>query len=176
MSILEIITDILLNFLLMFTILSCLFMLYISKIETNAYQDEINSKLTDAIKAYLNDSDAKSPAVYLSLKALFDKQPQLPELLAQESENLSADDNKWLFRIIVIFIVMLFTFFIFFCFLLTFMGNHQINIWKKVGWTLFIFLFVGSVEGGFFIEIAQKYIPTPPSTLVNSIVQQLQKW
>ena len=176
MSLLEIITDILLNFLLMFTILSCLFMLYISKIETNAYQDEINSKLTDAIKAYLNDSDAKSPDVYLSLKALFDRQPQLPELLAKESENMSAEDNKWLFRIIIIFMVMLFLFFVFFCFLLTFMGNHKINIWKKVGWTLFIFLFVGSVEGGFFIEIAQKYIPTPPSTLVNSIVQQLQKW
>ena len=176
MTVLEIIADILLNFLLMFTILSCLFMLYISKIETNAYQDEINGKLTDAIKAFLNDSDAKSPAVYLSLKALFDRQPQLPELLAQESENMSAEDNKWLFRIIIIFMVMLFLFFIFFCFLLTFMGNHKINIWKKVGWTLFIFLFVGSVEGGFFIEIAQKYIPTPPSTLVNSIVQQLQKW
>ena len=105
MTVLEIIADILLNFLLMFTILSCLFMLYISKIETNAYQDEINGKLTDIIYAYLNESDKKSPDVYLSLKALFDRQPQLPELLAKESENMSAEDNKWLFRIIIIFMV-----------------------------------------------------------------------
>jgi hypothetical protein len=176
MNVLEIVMDVLLNLLLMFTILSCLFMVYISKIETSAYQDEINGKLTDAIKTYLDEADQQSPEVYKSLKALFDKYPQLPELLADESDNLSAENNKWLFRVIIIFIVVLLVFFIFFCFMLGFVRDHNINIWKKVGWTLFIFLFVAIVEGGFFIEIARKYIPTAPSTLVNAIAQQLQKW
>ena len=64
MNVLEIVMDVLLNLLLMFTILSCLFMVYISKIETSAYQDEINGKLTDAIKTYLDEADQQSPEVY----------------------------------------------------------------------------------------------------------------
>ena len=77
---------------------------------------------------------------------------------------------------VVVVIVLAAIMFLLFCLMLQFVPGNAISLHRKIGWTFVIYMFVGAVEGLFFYNVARKYVPTAPSTLVNSIIDQLKKW
>jgi len=175
--ILEIILEVLLNILLMFCILSILFVLFISKIETTAYENEINDQIQKNINIYLDQANKSSNfKVARTLKLFFKENPNIDKIIASNTQNISQESNRWLFICIFMSIGFLLFLFLFFCFMLQFAAHNDIYLYKKISWTLLIFTFVGAVEGGFFYKVGMKYVPTPPSTLVDSIIDQLKKW
>lgn len=175
--ILEIILEILLNILLMFSILSVLFVLFISKIETTAYENEINDQIQKNVNIYLDQANVSSNfRIAKTLKLFFKENPNLDKIVASETQNISKESNRWLFIVIFLTMGFLFCIFLLFCFMLQFAAHNDMYLYKKISWTLLIFAFVGAVEGGFFYKVGMKYVPTPPSTLVDSIIDQLKKW
>jgi len=174
---LEIMIEVLLNVLMMFSILSLLFVLYISKIETSAYENEINNEINQKMSDALTSANITSKgAIYDNLKIIFTGNPNIDKILESESQNISAVENKWLFITIFMTIAFLLVLFLLFCLMLQFVPGNTISLHRKIGWTFVIYMFVGAVEGLFFYNVARKYVPTAPSTLVNSIIDQLKKW
>lgn len=174
----EILLEIITNVLLMFLVLSVLFVLVISKIETNAYQGEIENQLHDSINKYLDQENTSTSGNLKSNLKLVLSKINIDKLIESEGSigNKSQISNKWLFTLIYTCIGFLVAIFIIFCLTIQYIPGREFYLWRKVGWSLVIFGFVGVCEATFFIKIAKKFVPTPPSTLINAIVDQLKKW
>lgn len=170
----EIAIETFLTVLIMFTLLGILFIFVISKIESNAYNSEIQSQLEEKIKALLTTLDSDATGSFK--KTLRTLLPEIKMLGKTSSQNISDEHNTWLFRTIWLVIAFLLAGFVLFVTMLHFIPNHGVHIARVIGWTLFSFIAVGLVEILFFLNIATKFIPAPPSLLVNAIFDQLKKW
>jgi len=176
-KILEIILGVILNVFLMFTMLSALYILYISRIETSAYENEIKSQIDAKISIYLDDANASSRGeLAKNLKLFFQSNPNAQKIIESSTENTSKESNRWLFTSMYIVIGFLAFILFFFILMSKLIAENHLAIWKNILWTLLIFLFVGAAEGLFFYNVAEKFVPTPPSTIVNSIIDTLKKW
>ena len=170
----EIAIETFLTILVMFTLLGILFIFVISKIESNTYNGEIQSQLEEKIKALLGALNSDTNGSFK--KTLRTLLPEIKILGKTSSQNISDEHNTWLFRTIWLVISFLFAGFVLFVAMLRFIPNHGVHVARVIGWTLFSFVAVGLVEILFFLNVATKFIPAPPSLLVDTIFDQLKKW
>ena len=170
----EIAIETFLTILVMFTLLGILFIFVISKIESNTYNGEIQSQLEEKIKALLGALNSDTNGSFK--KTLRTLLPEIKILGKTSSQNISDEHNTWLFRTIWLVISFLFAGFVLFVAMLHFIPNHGVHVARVIGWTLFSFVAVGLVEILFFLNVATKFIPAPPSLLVDTIFDQLKKW
>lgn len=87
-----------------------------------------------------------------------------------QKENISYTNNKNLFDNIKLFNVLLIIFLIFFIFISLISETLTItDVMGVIGENLVTFFFVGIIEIWFFMNVASKYIPSPPSLLFTSL-------
>lgn len=162
--------NLLVHGLLLFTILSALYLLVISKMETNAFQTEINAQLTDKLPQLISQIDTTG-SIKSSLKnmplsnfnSLF-SQPSAQTTLTNKSLQTSMG---WVIFTLLILIISGGLWLKLSC-------DQCVNFWSIIKQNLLIFLFVGIAEGVFFYFIASKYVPVPPSLLINTTIGDLK--
>lgn len=155
--------------LILFTILSLFFMLYIAPVERHALENEIEDQIEDLISSntvHVSDDMRKilrSDTVN-NIKEVYSKPHKIME-----------QHNSWLFTSIIMTNVAMFLLVTISTLLLIYQCNQCIPIGHVMLENLITFIFVGFVEYLFFTRVALKYIPTPPSTIVNRVVERLKE-
>lgn len=161
------------HILFLFVALSLLFVFYISKLETQIFQNEINDRLTSTIPSSLSKNDTFG----IKKSYLKNNQTTLNDLKNYYSSNTNNTEtnNKYLKIIMVIVSVNLLLFIILPYTYLKFVGNyHEISLGKLFLENLVLFIFVGGFEIFFFINYARNYVPVLPSVFVNNVYSDLQ--
>jgi hypothetical protein len=167
-------TDIGLHVWILFTFLAIFFFVYISKVETEAFEDqfselietqlpELLQKADDATKGAVKKAIAGNSTLLGILNKTYDKPD--PAVTAY---------NSWL---------MLATFatsFVLLAFLISGLAirwnscHVSVPLTKLIIKNAIVFLLVGFIEFAFFWFIGKKYVPAKPSQLVSDIVGRLK--
>ena len=161
-----------LHALILFTILSALFILVISQLESKAFKNEINDNIQKYLPQALaqNDKDGSLKKVIKNLP--IDNLKQIYSIPSAETSVYNSWLKKAMFIIIGAAIVVLIVSALF----LYFTCGKKIPLWFIIIENLIIFLFVGIFEAVFFLKIASKYVPVPPSLLINTLYSDLKAW
>jgi len=164
--------NVLFHVLILFTILSALFTFVISKLEEKAFKNEIenalNNNFPDALQRYDKDGKFKNLLKNISLD-------KLKQLYLKPTESTTVY-NSWLKRFMITIIVSLLLLIVISGLFLSFSCNQCLPIGSIIKLNLIIFLFIGIFEYFFFKNIAQNFIPAPPSLLITRVFDDLKKW
>lgn len=160
--------NIAMHVLILFTILSLFFMLYIAPVEKNALDKEIKNQVDDLIT---------SNSVHISddLKKIIhsDAVNKMKEVYSKPHK-LATQHNSWLYTSIITTNVAMFLLVTISTLLLIYQCNQCIPIGHVMLENIITFIFVGFIEYLFFTRVALKYIPTPPSAIVNRVLYKLK--
>lgn len=163
--------DVMIHILILFTFLSLFFFMYVSKIETAAFQEEIGSNLEKSITGIL-DKNRKDV-----LPTINKVRPVLSQLQNMYSAPLSYSSEKnRLLRFTSVFVILLLL-----CAILSIVITLKVDCGKNTGiWHIIIenavvFIFIGIVEYWFFTNVAMKYIPTSPSLMVDTMIDTVKQ-
>jgi hypothetical protein len=157
--------NILVHVIILFTFLSIFFFFYISRIESEAFRDELGSKIEDKINDLLDanpqilDEVGGLKPVIEKLMKIYDK-PMKSTIEHNIAVKLSSA-----FTILILFGILL-------TILLTstFECKENIPIGQIIFNNVLIFICIGIVEYTFFTKVAIKYIPVSPSTMVDTMI------
>lgn len=165
--------DIAVHVLILFTILSWFFMLYTSKIEKRALNDQLKDNISYTIDKFLGSLNLVQKQ---ELKEMGDGQnvAVLREVLKQPDQNTETN-NKWLFRTIIYTNVILFVLVTLVIVLLTKQCDQCIDLKHILIVNFITFTFVGGFEYLFFKNVGIKYVPSKPSTISNVFSQRLEQ-
>ena len=157
--------DCLVHVTMLFGVLTLFFKLFISKVETNAFQSELR-KLVDhnvgenaALKKAMSSVVGRRIAKSKNVQALQD--------LYSQPDSAVRQNNTWLFRAAFIAVTGLMGTIAG----MAWVSSGQIPLGSIVAHNMLTFAFVGIVEYIFFTQVAMKYQPAPPSLLVTSAIQ-----
>jgi uncharacterized protein involved in cysteine biosynthesis len=171
----ELVVNIILHILILFSILSLLFWLIIRKLETNSLTDEVSNNISqyfDNLKNNLSETDKKNAKNIIGdNNKILDI---LKDIYSKPSQN-NIINNNWLLYSNILYILLILG--ILLCIVLTIRlvcNYNTFPFWHIVKENMIIFLFVGLIEVFFFFNIALKYIPTKPSLLINSIINSFK--
>lgn len=157
--------------LILFTILSMLFMFFISGVEKSTINGQFESNLNNAfdkLDATIH-SGVKAQIRSLTQNNQFNRLKQ-----TYSSPNLNnITNNKWLFTSMIITNIALFIIVFITIVLLTYQCNQCIPIKHILLENAIIFAFVGVIEYMFFTKIALKYVPSKPSAVINSFFNSI---
>ena len=163
--------DVMIHILILFTFLSVFFFMYVSKIETTAFQEEIGSNLEKSVTGIL---DKNRKDVLPTINKL---RPVLSQLQNMYSAPLSYSSEKnRLIKFTSVFIILLLL-----CAILSIVITLKLDCGKNTGiWHIVIensvvFIFIGIVEYWFFTNVAMKYIPTSPSLMVDTMIDTVKQ-
>ena len=159
--------NLILHVIILFTILTVFFFVYISVLEKNAYQTEIESILRTELINQLN--------------ALPD-----PELVRSYFQNTDFDkylsqfeipntyvtiNNNWLMAICII--ILAFLILLFFTIYQT--CHLKLDMYLIVYENICLFSITGVIEILFFIYIAYNYVPVSPTVMLDSFISDIQE-
>lgn len=164
---------------ILFLALTLLFWFVISRTERSAMTKEFKNQIDSNLPAALQSANISSGG---SLKVALE--PTLPalELMSQQIENDTLEDNVDSYNNMLLYIALL-IFVIFLSIIASslittkLMGNVK-NLGKKYAFVIFenvvVFLFIGAIEFTFFQQVASKFVPVKPSFLVNRLIEDLK--
>jgi hypothetical protein len=140
---------------------------------SNTFKSEIGHIIHDNLGKELRDKYGKLDAnTKESLRKLDMK--KLEAYFNQPSKHVAVQ-NKWIKRtalaitvVLMIMVTMLFV-------TLKYSCQTCIPFMEIIKENLIVFAFVGAVEYFFFTKIAMKFIPAPPSLMVRTFVESVQK-
>lgn len=163
--------NILLHVIILFTFLSLFFFLYISKVEQELLRGEINTIVHDALLSQLEavknpmfqEGAAQLVPVLQKLQALY----RNPDPFTTERNILVKFSSLYIFLILAsILLTVVLT--------IKYGCGHNIKLWKVILENIVIFMLVAASEYTFFIKIAIKYVPTKPSLIIDSIIDEVK--
>jgi protein-S-isoprenylcysteine O-methyltransferase Ste14 len=169
-SSLNLIINILIHIIILFTFLSVFFYTYASKIEERAFQQELGNMIEQDLGKILNEN----PEAKAELKTFTPILYRLQKLY-ENPDRFTEERNKMLKIITVIVIVSLVFIVLAIFFSVRFDCHKNISILEIIKENIILFIFVGLTEFIFFTKIAMKYIPSKPSLLVNTMIITLKK-
>ena len=164
----EKLVNILLHVLILFTILSVIFWLVISKVESKGITDELNNNINKYLDTFKDDSDMKT------FSNNFSEPLDVLENMYSDPDEVTESNNAWLFKANILYILILVVIIV--SILLTMRytcGIKDFPILHILKENMVIFLFIGIVEVWFFLNIGMKFIPTKPSMIVNNVKTNL---
>ncbi len=161
-----------LHILILFAILSALFIFVISKIEEELFNKEIGENIEKQLPDAIAKSD-KDGSFKIMLKGI--ELSRMKQLYAKPSEETQIY-NQWLKRTMLISAMFIFAIIIITGLFLYFTCSKMIPLGHILVENVIIFFLVGIFEGLFFLFIASKYIPVPPSLLLNRFYSDLKSW
>ena len=159
--------------LFLFVALSLLYVFIISKMETQAFKDEIGSQIVNNLPQQLAKQD-KGKKLKLVLNSSSNSLDKLDKYYDQQTKETIAYNNglkNMMVLIVIIFILSITLPYLF----LRFTCNYKVPLGSIILENIILFIFIGLFEVFFFLKIARKYIPTPPSKLINKIIDNLNK-
>lgn len=169
--------NILLHVSVLFTFLTIFYSLYGSKVESQASNNQFKQIIGGNVEKILKEGNEKSGGLLKKGVEVLD--PFLDVLEKQYSKPDEANEiyNNWLFRSSGL--VSVFLFLIIFIIVLILSLSCQQCPSQYLGKLIFenavIFTGVGFVEYLFFKNIALKYIPAPPSLMVDRLIEDIDK-
>ena len=162
--------DVMIHVSILLIFLSAFFFLYVSKIETNVFQQEIGNNLETSVTDILNKNrEQVLPRINQIRPALVQWQK-----LYSAPTSFSTEKNKMI-KFTAVFIIIL---------LLCMIGSIVLTLKFDCGKTtdighiffenVAVFICIGIVEFWFFTNVAMKYIPTSPSLMVNTMLNTVK--
>ena len=164
--------NIYIHVLFLFTILSMLFIHIISKIESDAINDELSDLVSDGIQNNYTKIDNSNKEKLKSVLNMIDLNT-LSKLYAREDKTRKINNNN-VFKSIYMALAVLVIIFI----LVIALNKglcHDVPLKHIIIENLIIFTGIGAVEFMFFKYIILKYIPTKPSFMIEYIVDRAKK-
>ena len=167
---LNLITDLSIHSLILFIILTCLFLLYITKVTKRALKNHLSDIIDDNIDKVINNPIIKYSSViknipFEHIKKNFSK-----------TDKFQQNNNDWLqYSLIIsnvlfsILVISTINVFIFTC-------NKNIELGHIIKINLYTFMLVGVIEYLFFTRIAMKWVPTKPSLMINRILDNIKNY
>lgn len=165
-------TNIAIHIFILFAFLSTFFILYVSKLEKSNMESEFKTLINNYLTTGYNNL---SSAQKINFHQIVSSIPieNLIQLNSTPDPAVTVN-NSWLFSMIITINIFIFLFITLGISLLYFSCNKCIPLGKILLENLIIFAFVGTVEFLFFKNVAIKYIPAPPSLLLNSVIESLK--
>jgi hypothetical protein len=158
----------LLHSIILFTILSALYILVVVKMIENSFKSQITMSVDKGVNPVLDDFP-KETIVYLKLLPL----EKLQSLYANPSPEIKVY-NDWLTKAVIAIIFGMIIIFIFGMVLLYFTCGQTIPFLHLLIENIAVFSCVGAFEFFFFFYIASKYIPIKPSLLSEIFYTELK--
>lgn len=159
-----------LHVVILFTVLTALFLLLIVKLATEIFNHEIESNLESFLIPALENVDQNQVIKDILKNAPLER---LERFYSEPSADIEVY-NKWLrtsmFLIIGFFVTILLILTLF----LYFTCGKMIPLWHIIEENIVIFSVVGSFEAVFFLMIARKYIPCPPSFMMETFFDDIK--
>ena len=161
--------NILVHVIILFSFLSIFFFMYISRVESEAFKNELG----DMIRDRLNDILTENPDITLGLVEL---KPYIERFIVK----YSTESKESMQRNIMLKFLAVFTVLIILGIILTIVitvsieCKEKIHIGEIIVENIIIFTFIGMVEYMFFTRVASKYIPVMPSLMINTILDTIK--
>ena len=163
--------NIIIHVLILFTFLTVFYFFYASKLIKDSFDNELKHLIESNINNLYDKYDISPSQIALSSKFIdIDKFIKI----YQQPDTYVSEHNKWversayymifggLFILITIIVILYFN-----C-------NQCTPIWDILLENIIVFTFVGIFEYMFFVKVAFKYVPAPPSLLVNSLLNKFK--
>lgn len=163
-------TNILVHVIILFSFLSIFFFFYISKIESNAFKEELGGMITKNINKLVDSY----PEIIPTLGEL---NPYMIKFMKKyESESQATIEHNIMLKFSSVFLVLIFLgILITIIVTLKFECGKKTNIGSILAQNVVIFIFIGMVEYTFFTKVASKYIPVVPSLMIDTIIESLKE-
>jgi hypothetical protein len=164
--------NVLLHIVILLTILSLFFILIASPLSKSALEHEINKVINET----LNGNIKKLPPEIKNKIAEVTKKPFYQNLikLYETPDRAVRIHNEWLFKVMLYANIFMLLIPVIIIAVLTLGCSKCIPINKIVLVNLITFACVGIIEYLFFTNVAIKFVPTPPSTLVKSFYKNIK--
>lgn len=180
----NLIINIILHVLILFSFLTILYFAVIAPLEQKSFEDEIKNQIKSSLTKQLNDfkdnSEYTKQMCDIINTKITDEKGNEVLVTDQIINNLSnkspviTEHNKWITGTAIAIISILMIGVIIYVNTLSSTCCKQMNIGYIIKENIITFIFVGIVEYLFFTQIAFKYVPAPPSTLVNSLINNFK--
>jgi len=159
--------------LILFTILTCFFLLYITKITKSA----INSHLGDLIEENSESIVKKSKELGGLQVQLLSKTLPFDHIKKayDKPDKMQVNNNDWLQYSLIITNLSLLVMVAGSIMILAYTCNSDIHLGEILKLNLYTFILVGIIEYLFFTKVALKWIPSPPSLMITTIVNNIKK-
>ena len=171
---LNITVDLAVHGLILFSFLTTFFLMYISKIEKDAMTKELNNAIDNGVKGIITDARQKyGNDVDLALDTI-----PFNSLLKNYTspDAFSQANNAWLKEMLLVVNGMIFVMVVGGVMLLKKVCGQEIHVAELLKVNAITFACVGVIEYLFFTRVALNYVPTLPSTMVNTILGTSKKY
>jgi hypothetical protein len=159
-------TNIYLHSLILFTFLSILFITFIAKVSSKAFNFEVSSMVTKQIDDKLKNVNKNQLSSIPSLDKILTHYSK-PEIGAN-------NNNRGLFHSVMLLNISLWISFIIFVFIIKLNKGTHLNIKDILLENMIAFVFIGMTEYLFFTKIAMNYIPVEPSFITVQFFEQIK--
>lgn len=164
-----------LHVLILFTFLTILFFVYISRVETKAVSDAVNSTIKEQTGKVLSEIDETAAGSVtkddwhkirdIAIKIQADSQGELPEI-KQNHKNLKITASI----VIVVLFLVLAAIFLYY----GVKKGHKIHIKKILTENAIVFACIGAIEFMFFTKVAAKYVPVTPDVMASTALERIR--
>ena len=165
-------TNIVLHSLILFTFLTVFFTLFVNKLMKNAFDNQLSNLIENNVNKMIDNLDE------MTKKRLTFALKYMPmEKLIKQYENPSeyiVAHNNWVKLSAISIIVFGIILMALTLWLLYYSCGQCVNLAGIIKENIIVFAFIGIVEYTFFTKIALKFIPVPPSLLINTIINKFK--
>ena len=164
---LNLVANVMLHMLLLFIILSVLFVYYISGVIKSA----LDKELSHSIDGVFNSAPANYRAQFKSFSRniSFDKVDTVYGI----PDPVVTINNSWLFTLMSVLTLLFCVIFLMFVVFLKIYAPEKIHLGSILKENIAIFTFIGFIEFWFFTNVATQYIPVMPSFIETQFVQDV---
>ena len=162
--------NILIHVVILFTFLSALFFVYISRVESEAFKSELG----DIVEKSVSNILEKQPEIANYTEMISPQLTTFANLYAKPARYVIEHNTVVKFSAVFTILLLL-------AVILSILLVVKLECGENIGLkdilveNIIIFTLVGFVEYLFFTRVAIKYIPTPPSLLTNTIFDSIKK-
>lgn len=165
--------NVLLHVVILFVFLSAFFILFVSKLTQNLFENEIGNLIETNMDKIIKGSDNKTKESLM----LFTKLIPIDKLIKnyEQPSEYNSEHNKWVqISAIAISFIGVFTLALI-VFLVYNICGKCMPLTRIILENIIVFACVGLVEYFFFTEIALKFVPAPPSLLITSLINKFKE-
>lgn len=156
---------------ILLTIVSTFFFFFVSKLSRDKFKEEledlVNQNLSPAIQKADSAGVLKAALQRLDLT-------QITNYYQNKTDEAMKIQNRWLFRVTVLSIMMLIFTLVLSVVILKQSCGQCTPLSHILKENLILFAFVAVVEVSFFLVVARKFVPTQPSLMMKAMVDSLK--
>lgn len=166
--------NIMIHMLILFTILTGLYFYYIYGITKKHFENQVNDIIEHNISSGIGNLDLKSKIVIENTLPPV-KIERFKEYLQNPKYSYVTEHNNWMKFIAFENIFIFFTLICILYLSLQYICGICIPMGTLIIENIITFIFVAIAEGVFFLKVASKFIPAPPSLIGNTVTDTFKK-